>query len=205
MRAQLVATLWLLCELISTVEATRTGTTDHALSMLHNPISLKHRMWLTLCALHGWHKLDNMPTPFHLGRKVAHHSRSERKLAFRRMWWKFLFATFDSSIICLTKDRPGFTTLQAWCNTPKRERSSLFVHSLHPLHSWIVASNRSSLSFGRRISSLSVSSHMLRKAGWLVGPSTLFRESLTPSSWHVDIDWLSVCPHAFELGGPSSR
>ena len=72
-------------------------------------------------------------TPFQSNKNMTHHSRSERKLALRRIWRCSSLATWARSIMRRRNDRPGFTTLVACWRWPISDKSSLFVHDLLPL------------------------------------------------------------------------
>jgi len=73
-------------------------------------------------------RLDIEHDLFHIGRKLPHHFRSERKLVLSLILWCNSLMPFDSSIILLRNDPPCFMMQQACWSWPMIDKSSLFVH-----------------------------------------------------------------------------
>ena len=150
--------------------------------------------------------LSMRATPFHSEMKATHQERSARKSLLRRTrWWPLEAKGPDSRFIMrLKKERPGFTTLQAWWSRPTRDSSSRLRHTFLSPHSNNVALMRESLSAGRRMDQAIVSSSIPRKVRHDVGPSHFSVARGTPSSWHVRVSVRRLSAHWEEWGAPTT-
>ena len=131
-----------------------------------------------------WSK--NMDTPFHEGRKRAHHATSALVSAVTRMWWWNLATVVDRSINRRRNRHPAGTTLAANDSLPMKDSSSRF-EALRRL-SQDCTSSRISASFscGRESVRASESRRIPRNVIWVDGPSSLSKATGTPKCSQTD-------------------
>ena len=126
-------------------------------------------------------KFDIMLTPFHSGKKQAHHCRSEWKPLFSLiLWWSFL-AVVDNVIICLRKVLPGRITQQACCSCPINDNRFLFVLERLEDHFSISSCNLLNFSCGNRKVLADVSNSIPKNTSEVDGPSVLWAAMGTPN------------------------
>ena len=144
-------------------------------------------------------------TLFHDSRKVSHQARSDRTAPRRGMGWcGFLVAAWSSNSR-RRNDLPGFTTTQACCNFPARDSSSFFMHERFPIQVETSALSSTSLACGRRSCSVMVSISMPRKVRHVVGPSSFWVATGTPSQLKEDKRVLRSRAHCRLPGEPANR
>ena len=89
--------------------------------------------WCIWCNLYRYCCSWNQWYPFSSRQwKHAHHNRSARNAAFRRIKWSGCVAMSKRSIIRCRKDRPGFSAFDAWFKCPSRDCISRFLHDHFP-------------------------------------------------------------------------
>ena len=143
--------------------------------------------------------------PFHGVAKVRHQRMSPRTLSGSVRWWLGEDTEVPASMSLRRKVLPAGTTLAAKLRVPMRERSSRFVQErlvFQALRAWC---RSSSLSGGRRASSLSESRRMPRNSRIVEGPSSFSAARGMLSSWQMDWSVSRAVKHSRVAGAPTSR
>ena len=122
-------------------------------------------------------------TPFHSGRNSCHHARSALKPLFSLImvvpWWVWCTACSNSNIR-RRKERPDWTTLQAWLSEPNSDSRSLRGHTFLSPQSCRNSLRWVNLSAGRRSWPATVFISMTKNTRHEVRPSCLCPASGTP-------------------------
>ena len=115
----------------------------------------------------------------------------------------FFFASMSNDISRPMKDRPGFTTLQAWFKWPSSGSSCSLEQTFLNCHSMSMSFSLWSFSCGRRSSRVAESISMPKNVKHVIGPAVLWEARVYPipymyqtwliSYWSVDLSrWLLV-------------
>ena len=123
-----------------------------------------------------------MPLPFQWVAKIRHHSKSERKVLFSRIWWCGFFVTLSKLMICRRKALLAGITVHACCSTPRRDSRSCLEHDLRNFHCVVRFLRLASFSSGSRNSCWTVSVVIPRNSSEVLGPACFSGTNDTPSS-----------------------
>ena len=136
-----------------------------------------------------------MEIPFHgsmnachhlMSVNACHHLMSDLASIFMRIIERcFFFASVSNDISRPMKDRPGFTTLQAWFKWPSDDSSCSLKQNFLNCHSMSMSFSLWSFSCGRRSSRVAESISMPKNVKHVIGPAVLWEARGIPNSVHV--------------------